>query len=97
MDETNIEHPEWLSILKAVKFAYANKVAMFINNWDVRISFGDENPASSVEPVVGVVLSYQTAKAFSELLAKNIKVLEDEVGLLPEVGSGIKYKKTQSD
>jgi hypothetical protein len=53
---------------------------MFANNWDVRMALGERLPSGSVEPRIGITMSYQHFKAFVEALASQLNKLEEVMG-----------------
>lgn len=63
-----------------VDYVYASGVQVFSNNWDLRMCFADRQPDNSLVPKIGVVMSHEHAKAFSELLQKQLKSVEEAFG-----------------
>lgn len=63
-----------------IDYVYVSGVQMFANNWDLRMFFADRQPDNSLLPKLGIVMSHQHAKAFSELLQKQIENLEELFG-----------------
>jgi hypothetical protein len=59
--------------LKQIKYIHAHNTLLHFSNWDVRLVF----PENKTELQVGIVLSYQQAKALSEALKTNMERIED--------------------
>jgi hypothetical protein len=57
-----------------------NTSAVQASNWDIRIAFGDRGPTKQVEPKVGIILSYQHAKALLKALQSVVKITEEKFG-----------------
>ena len=72
-----------------VEYVYVSAVQAYSNNWDVRMFFADRQPDNSLVPKLGIVMSHQHAKAFSLLLQKQIKGLEDTFGPIELRGTSV--------
>lgn len=70
-------NPEWIKLLSEVQYEYSNRLAMNINEHDVRLAFGDQLPNGEVVPRCGVIISHLHARSVLELLQKNIKRLDE--------------------
>jgi len=79
MVEENTE--DSLRIDDKVDYTYVNFSHVAANNWDVRISFGDKRtPEGKVQPLLGIIMSHQHAKAFLDVLKISIARLEERSG-----------------
>ncbi len=63
-----------------VEYFYINNTQFSGSNWDIRLVFSETLPSGKIRPRVGVVMSYQHAKALAETLAVNIAGLENVMG-----------------
>ena len=73
--------------LQKVNYIYANNTFLFSSNWDVRFVFAERLPFSLSdsgpnisEPRVGIVMSFQQAKAFHEAFSKILETVEKTMG-----------------
>jgi hypothetical protein len=69
-------NPEWMKLLGDVQYQYSNRLAMNINEHDVRLAFGDQLPNGEVVPRCGLIISHLHARSVLELLQSNIKTLD---------------------
>jgi hypothetical protein len=70
------------SVVASVQdYTYANATFAVSSNWDVRIVFAERRPGSEAPvPRVAVVMPHQQAKAFSQMLSRQIEALEKAFG-----------------
>lgn len=75
-----------LESYRSDKFAtiYSNAANLDVSPWDFRFTFGELKPEPGkmpkIEQMVGIVMSPQHAKAFSEMLATHVREYEKNVG-----------------
>ena len=69
------------SIVAQVKnYVYVNASFSTVSNWDVRLVFGERLPSGVTEPRAAIVMPHQQAKAFSQMLSRQIERLEETMG-----------------
>ena len=73
-------NPEWIKLLSEVQYQYSNRLAMNINEHDIRLAFGDQLPNGDVVPRCGVIISHLHARSVLELLQNNIRRLDEAAG-----------------
>jgi len=67
-------------VLEKIQYVYVNNTYLYGSNWDIRFVFAERSPSDKVEPRVGIVMSYQHAKAFLEVFTTQIKNIESAMG-----------------
>ncbi len=70
-----------------IPMVYANNVAIAVSTWDVRITLNqimgnDEERGPLVKPLLVVNMPHTTAKAFLDILGKNLGLYEKNVGTI---------------
>jgi len=85
--------------VRSITFAniYANNTYLGFSNWDMWISFGEimgqQGENLVVEEKARIVMSLQQAKAFIEVLNKNLELFEKQFGEIKVLGQDLSQEK----